>query len=123
MRHTALRETEEELGLAVQAVRVLARLPVVETRSTGFRITPFLGKIAPPAHWRIDPREVAEVIEVPLESLSRAENLGAELMRFPHWPGPVSMPYFKVGTHKLWGASFRMLQPLLPSLLSGGWDI
>ena len=40
---TALREANEELGLAANQVELLAALPVVETQTTGFRVAPFLG--------------------------------------------------------------------------------
>jgi 8-oxo-dGTP pyrophosphatase MutT (NUDIX family) len=64
----ALRETEEEISLAPEAIRLIGRLDTYVTR-TGFRIYPLVGLVAPPLHLRPDPREVAEVFEVPLEFL------------------------------------------------------
>jgi 8-oxo-dGTP pyrophosphatase MutT (NUDIX family) len=50
---TALREAEEELGLARDRVELLAALPVVETQTTGFRVAPFLARPpTPPPPWR-----------------------------------------------------------------------
>jgi 8-oxo-dGTP pyrophosphatase MutT (NUDIX family) len=66
--HTALREAEEEIGLAMGRVEVLARLPEYHTR-TGFRVTPVVGLITPPFDITPDPREVEEVFEVPLGHL------------------------------------------------------
>ena len=66
--HTALREAEEEIGLAMDRVEVLARLPEYHTR-TGFRVTPVVGLITPPVELTPDPREVQEVFEVPLAHL------------------------------------------------------
>lgn len=66
--HTALRETQEEIGLAPERVEVLARLPEYFTR-TGFRVTPVVGLVAPPLELVPDAREVDEVFEVPLEFL------------------------------------------------------
>ena len=63
---TALRETEEETGLARSAVMVLGRLPVYEIPS-GFRITPVVGWVEPPFALRPDPFEVEAAFEAPLE--------------------------------------------------------
>ncbi|HYC44092.1 MAG TPA: CoA pyrophosphatase [Burkholderiales bacterium] len=62
---TALRETEEEIGLARAHVRVLGRLPLYDIPS-GFRITPVVGWIEPPFDLKLDAFEVASVFEAPL---------------------------------------------------------
>jgi 8-oxo-dGTP pyrophosphatase MutT (NUDIX family) len=62
---TALRETEEEIGLGRTRVRLLGRLPDYEIPS-GFRIVPVVAWIEPPFELRPDPFEVASTFEVPL---------------------------------------------------------
>jgi len=62
---TALRETEEEIGLARDRVTLLGRLPEYSVPS-GFRITPVVGWIEPPFDLRPDPFEVEDIFEVPL---------------------------------------------------------
>jgi 8-oxo-dGTP pyrophosphatase MutT (NUDIX family) len=62
---TALRETEEEIGLARRHVTLLGRLPEYDIPS-GFRITPVVGWIEPPFDLALDAFEVAAVFEVPL---------------------------------------------------------
>src|SRR4029077_15313630 len=64
----ALRETQEEVGLAPSSVRPIGRLDTYVTR-TGFRIHPLVGLIPPPLHLKPDPEEVAEIFEVPLDFL------------------------------------------------------
>jgi 8-oxo-dGTP pyrophosphatase MutT (NUDIX family) len=120
---TALREAREEIGLEAAAVTVLAALPAVEVRVTGHRITPFLARVVRPPRWTADPREVAEVLEAPLAELARPESRGESLERFEPWPEPRLIEYYRVGPHRLWGASFRILEPLLPRLLAGEWPI
>ncbi len=71
--HTALREAQEEIGLPLERVEVLARLPEYLTR-TGFRVTPVVGLIEPPLVLTPDPREVDEVFEVPLAFLLDPQN-------------------------------------------------
>ena len=62
---TALRETEEEIGLPRERVRILGRLPSYDI-PTGFRITPVVGWAEPPFELKLDAFEVAAVFEVPL---------------------------------------------------------
>jgi 8-oxo-dGTP pyrophosphatase MutT (NUDIX family) len=61
----ALRETEEEVGLTRERVRVIGRLDTYVT-GTGFEITPIVGIVKPPFPLAIDPFEVSEAFEVPL---------------------------------------------------------
>jgi 8-oxo-dGTP pyrophosphatase MutT (NUDIX family) len=62
---TALRETEEEIGLPRSRIMVLGRLPEYEI-PTGFRITPIVGWIEPPFDLALDAFEVACAFEAPL---------------------------------------------------------
>jgi 8-oxo-dGTP pyrophosphatase MutT (NUDIX family) len=121
---TALREAEEEIGLTRDSVEVVADLPVVETVTTGFRIAPFLGRlVGPPPAWRRQEAEIAEVLEVPVDELVRPEAHGEETWRFPAWPEPRRIPFYRVGAFKLWGATYRIVHPLLPRLLAREWPI
>ena len=64
----ALRETEEEVGLARRHIDVIGTLPEYHT-GTGFRVTPVVGIVHPPFDMQADPYEVAEIFEVPLAFL------------------------------------------------------
>jgi 8-oxo-dGTP pyrophosphatase MutT (NUDIX family) len=70
---TALREAEEEVGLAARHVDVLGRLPIYTT-ATGFIVTPVVALVQPGFALRPDPFEVAEVFEVPLAFLMDPRN-------------------------------------------------
>ena len=63
---TALRETQEELGLPPELVHVVGRLEVCETR-TGFTILPIVGFVDAPYSVTPNPEEVGEVFEIPLD--------------------------------------------------------
>ncbi|MCK4839233.1 MAG: CoA pyrophosphatase [Desulfobulbaceae bacterium] len=122
MLSTALRETQEEIGLGPDHIHILAELPPVETKTTGFRIFPFLGSIKP-ADWAIDQHEVAEVIDFDLETLADPAMYGEEVREYDNWPAPRLMAFYRVGDFKLWGASFRILHPLLPRILADEWRL
>ena len=62
MRDTAIRETQEEIGISGSAIDILAALPAVETQTTNFRIFPFLARIVPPSKWSRQEHEIAEII-------------------------------------------------------------
>jgi hypothetical protein len=102
-------------------VTPLAELPAIDTRVSGFRVVPWLATIIRPARWVHDPREIAEVLEPRLADLLAP---GARRHATDLWPpggeGP-RLPYYPVGTHRLWGASERILCPLLARLGAGEW--
>ena len=103
---TALRETEEEIGLAMKRVEVLARLPDYRTR-TGFRVTPVIGLVAPPLELAPDPREVAEVFEVPLAFLMEERNRQRRTREFQGQQ--VGYYVFEYGERVIWGATAGIL--------------
>lgn len=120
---TALRESEEEIGLDPSTVELLETLPVLMTRVTGFSIAPFLGRIVRPERWIPHPREIADVIEPLVSEL--ADPAAHDEMTLPYGPGGSSrrFPFIHVAGHRLWGASYRILEPVLPRLLAGEWRI
>jgi 8-oxo-dGTP pyrophosphatase MutT (NUDIX family) len=121
---TALREAEEEIGLDPGDVDLLCPLPIVSTATTGYTIAPFLaGLRARPPTWRRQEAEVAAVLDVLVDELTRPGVHGEEAQRFPGWPQPRRMPYYQVGPHRLWGATYRIVHPLLPRLQAGEWRI
>ncbi len=108
-RETALRETEEEIGLTRDRIEIIGQLEDYVTR-TGFRITPIVAVVKPPFALRPDPVEVAEVFEVPLDFLLDSANhqrhtrlIGGRERAY------YAMPY---GEHYIWGATAGMLKCL-----------
>jgi len=123
MLDTALREAWEEIGISRDTTEVLAHLPAMETIRTGFRIFPFLARISPPRQWRRDEREIAEIIEIRLSDLALPEAHGEEVKQLPSWSEPLRIPFYRVGPYQLWGATYRILHPLIPRLLAGEWKL
>ena len=73
LEETALRETEEEIGLARVHIELVGRLDDYYT-VTGYQVTPVVGVITPPFDLAPDAHEVAEVFEVPLEFILEPRN-------------------------------------------------
>src|SRR5713226_3942239 len=65
----ALRETHEEVGITPDRVEVLGSFEGRETRASEIFVTPFVGIVRVPIAMRPDPKEVAEIFEVPLGAL------------------------------------------------------
>ena len=108
---TALREAEEEIGLARRHVEVIGCLPDYQT-GTGFRVTPVAALVHPPFELAADPFEVAEIFEVPMDFLMDGANHQRRSAVLPNRPGRRSfyaMPYER---YFIWGATAAMLRNL-----------
>ncbi len=73
LQHTALRETQEEIGILQNQVSIFGSLPQLPTVS-GFVVSPYLGFVSSNHSTLIDPQEVKSVFEVPLEYLLNKDN-------------------------------------------------
>ncbi len=120
---TALRETWEEIGIAAEGIEILEHLPVVETQTTAFRISPFLARIVRPSTWNLEEREIAEILEVRISDFANPEVHGRDIEHHPGWPKPQWITFYRVGPYRLWGATYRILKPLLPRLMAGEWSV
>lgn len=109
---TALREAEEEIGLARAGVEVMGALEPVSTVGSGFRVYPFVGVIQSGQTWEPHEFEVARVLELPLRDL-RAGRQWKPLLQHGV---PVPTTSFLVDGHLVWGATARMVQNLLKRL-------
>lgn len=106
---TALRETEEEIGVARTAVSFVGQLTPIFIPPSGFMVHPFIGWYQPdqPPPFQASLDEVAEIIEVPLRELLDPETAVAEVWDFHG--SQVMVPYFALQGHKVWGATAIML--------------
>jgi 8-oxo-dGTP pyrophosphatase MutT (NUDIX family) len=112
---TALRESEEEIGLDRSLVTPLGYLDCFETIS-GFCITPVVARIAEEARFQPAPDEVAEVFEVPLAFFLEPGNLKRYVMDYRGHRR--EMVEFQHDGHRIWGATAAMLQNLLQRMES-----
>jgi 8-oxo-dGTP pyrophosphatase MutT (NUDIX family) len=114
---TALREAEEEIGLARECIEIIGTLPAYEIPS-GFRISPVVGWIEPPFELELDPFEVVDAFEVPLSFVLDPAN---HQRRSYHFNGRhrdyLAMPY---RGRYIWGATAGMLYGLCRQLVDDG---
>jgi len=111
---TALRETQEEMGIDPDDIEILVQLDQVSTRS-GFSITPFVGVIPPDYDFKVSNIEIAEVLEVPIESLINTENQVPD-DRIWGTDVPNRQYSYVYGEHVIWGATARIITQLLEIL-------
>ena len=123
MLDTALREAREELGLVVPREDILAELPMEQTRTTGYRVFPYVARITLPDRWQIAEREIAEIIDVRLNDLAGPGAHDKMIDRFPTWRKAEQVSYYRIGEHRLWGLSYRILHPIIPRLVGGDWFV
>ncbi len=108
--HTALRESEEELGIPPSQVAVLGRLDEIPTL-THFRIAPFVGVIPDQLAYVPSVDEVEEVIEVPLTRLLDPAIHRAEKKTFQGVE--YDLHFYHHGPHVIWGATGSIVCDLL----------
>jgi 8-oxo-dGTP pyrophosphatase MutT (NUDIX family) len=120
---TALREVREEIGVPAADIEILDMLPSAETLTTQFKVFPFLGRMLKPGVWKPAEEEIIEIFEVPVEELTRPEARGRGMQDFTAWPEPREVPFFKLGPHRVWGLTYRILDDLIPRLMAGEWQI
>ena len=109
---TALRETEEELGVHSTVVKVLGQLTPLYTGGSGFLITPVVGWTPARPDFRLDPHEVAELMEIPLTLL-----YSPTLLRQETWTlngQQTLVPLYRLGPEiAIWGATAMILSEFL----------
>jgi 8-oxo-dGTP pyrophosphatase MutT (NUDIX family) len=106
---TALRETEEEIGVARSQIELVGRMNAHDT-GTGFRVIPVIGLLAPPLSLDPDPSEVAHIFEVPLDFVLDPANHRFEtrISRGTERQFP-TLPWRE---HFIWGLTARILMEL-----------
>ena len=110
---TALRETEEEVGLNRQLVEIIASLPTHKT-ATGFIIRPYIGIVGQSFQETLQCDEVDEIFTVPFDHFLNEKNFSVQTRK---WNGSQRRYYIvPYGPHYIWGATARILLNLSRAL-------
>jgi 8-oxo-dGTP pyrophosphatase MutT (NUDIX family) len=115
LRKTALREAEEELGIREKEVKILGELDDLIT-PTFYRICPFVGKIPYPYPLKINQREIAETLEIPLSYFMDEKKLHVE--HFEYFGESFEIPFYKWKNYSIWGATGRIVKQLVEIIKS-----
>jgi 8-oxo-dGTP pyrophosphatase MutT (NUDIX family) len=109
---TALRECHEEIGLPPDAVELVGALQPTPTFVTNYAIYPFVGLIEPGFAWVLQEREVAQVLELPLDAV----RAGYGRRRLVRRGMPFRTDAYETDGHLIWGATARIVADLLERL-------
>ena len=111
---TALRETEEEIGLPRNAMNVLGLLSDIKTPS-GFCITPVVAFLLSVPSFSINTAEVSQIFDVPLSFFLNACNERVE--RHERSGKMMNVYFYRYGQYEIWGATAAMLRSFLHDLI------
>ncbi|MFC1872413.1 NUDIX hydrolase [Chloroflexota bacterium] len=107
---TALRETEEEIGLSRQDITLLGELDDVPSRTSNFLISPYVGCFSWPYEFRLSEEETQAVVEVPIRELLEQDS---QAQSFKIADGTEVSPAYNYQGHVIWGATVRILNNFL----------
>lgn len=110
---TALRESEEEIGLRRDAVHVLGLFDEYETPS-GFAITPVIAYAPSMPPLKPNAVEVAEILEVPLSLF--LDNRNERIEQRVRFGVLLDVYFYRYGEYEIWGATAAILRAFLLSL-------
>ena len=108
---TALRETQEEVGIRVSDVKVLGLLTELFIPPSNFYVQPVVGVLPYRPDFYPDPREVEAVVEVELAALLDETIVGNSQVEVRGIL--VDAPYYQVQDYRVWGATAMMISELL----------
>ena len=111
---TALRESEEELGLRPSDVQLIGPLDDLRTMASNYVVTPHVGVIPHPYDFQPNAWEVAEIFSVPFTFLADRGNLNAETWLYDGATIPIQT--YRYRGYKIWGATQRMIENMLDIL-------
>ncbi|MGO8878701.1 MAG: NUDIX hydrolase [Desulfomonilaceae bacterium] len=111
LKSCALRETLEEVGILPADVKVLAELDDFYTVATRFHVVPFVGLIPHPYEYHVSPREIAGIVDPPLDIFFDPSKSREDTWIFRG--EPVKMTSYLWEGHNIWGATARILKHLV----------
>ncbi len=108
--NTAIRETEEELGLYGDKIHIIGPITGLYIPISNFQVQPIVGYYEGIPEFKADNFEVHQIIETDIQELFRAENKHEEII---HKNGfEIRAPFYEVKGHKLWGATAMIISEL-----------
>ncbi|WP_288375028.1 CoA pyrophosphatase [Chryseobacterium culicis] len=111
---TALRETQEEIGVNSDEVKILGTLTEIYIGPSDFNVLPVVGFLPHRPNFKPDSREVQQIFELKLKYFSDPNIMGCSEISIPG--DLVTTPNYDVNGHKVWGATAKIIIELLSVL-------
>lgn len=113
---TALRETEEEIGVPGNKIKLMGKLTNLYVSVSNYNIHPFVGFYSEKPQFKRNKHEVDEIITLPLSSILELSSLQYAMIETS--TGNLNVPCFKINKWVIWGATAMMLAELKAMLTS-----
>lgn len=109
--HTALRETEEEVGISQQEIKVLKEMTSIYIPPSNFWVRPYMGLMRRTPNLVPQEEEVEDIIEVNLDDFLSDSCMTSHTLHTPY-TGDIEVPAFLLNGHIVWGATAMMLNEM-----------
>jgi 8-oxo-dGTP pyrophosphatase MutT (NUDIX family) len=108
---TALRESQEEIGIPRDAVQVLGKLTPLSIPVSNFKLLPVVGFLPERPEFILDPKEVVHLIEAETDLLLQPAIEKREILILGNQS--IEVPYYDIHGHHVWGATAMILSEFL----------
>jgi 8-oxo-dGTP pyrophosphatase MutT (NUDIX family) len=108
---TAIRETNEEIGVEGEDITCIGKLTDLYIPPSNFHVTPVVGYVVNEPRYIPDPEEVAEVLEIKISDLLEDTNYTMKEIRVNEHS--IMAPAFEIDNHTIWGATAMILSEFI----------
>ncbi|AEW85015.1 CoA pyrophosphatase [Flavobacterium columnare] len=108
---TALRETDEEIGIPKNKIQLIRPFTEVYIPPSNYLVYPFLGICQEELFFNLNPEEVADIVELPLHHFLDDRNITYVNMD-TSYAAKIKVPAFEIDGHIIWGATAMMMSEL-----------
>ncbi len=111
LKYTALRETYEEVGIPAEQIQIIGNLTDVYIQPSNFLVTPYIGYLPHSPDFKLNPREVQNIIRLDVLNTERIIKSSKKIM----YSNGLSLhtPFYDVDGHTIWGATAMMMSEFI----------
>jgi len=111
--YTALRETEEEIGIDRKKISIIGHLSELYIPPSNFMVKPFVGYFFEKPNFKNDSKEVQKIIEIPLSAFFKSEVVKEKPFVSSSSGATKKAPYFDIENIEIWGATAMIISELV----------